>query len=163
MPSESDKWPDEPDEPDPESRWGDPENDLVSIPSVEGPAVAEPGDEIEVDSEVAKFFWVSVVYANVALGGVSIGLLLVWFRGQWTVGGGAVVVGCFALYRTYDLYRTYQTEVVEGSDDPADATDGGTDDVASTAAATQTGAVDTGTDSSPTGAADHDPTDSDDE
>lgn len=166
MPSESDKWPDEPDEPDPESRWGDPEDDLVSIPSVEVPAAAEPaepGDTVEVDSEVAKFFWVSVVYANVALGGVSIGLLLVWFRGQWMVGGGAVVVGCFALYRTYDLYRTYQAEVVEGSDDPANATDDATDDPASTAEATQTGVIDPGTDSSSTGATDPDPTDSDDE
>ena len=164
--SASDKWPDEPDEPDPESRWGDPEEDLVSIPSVEGPAAAEPADpddEIDVDSEVAKFFWVSVVYANVALGGVTIGLLLVWFRGQWTVGGVAVAVGCFALYRTYDLYRTYQAEVLGESDDPADTTDGDTVDPASTAEVTQTRVTDAGTNSSPTGATDHNPPDSDDE
>ena len=116
---ESDEWPDEPDESDPEARWGDPETDLVSIPSVEAPEPPDPGPEgadVEVDSEVAKFFWVSVVYANVALGGVSIGLLLVGFRGEVTVGGAAVGVGLLASYRTYDVYQRYQTRVVEGED-----------------------------------------------
>ena len=116
---ESDEWPDEPDEPDPEARWGDPETDLVSIPSVEGPEPPDPGAEgagVEVDSEVAKFFWVSVVYANVALGGISIGLLLIGFRGEVTVGGVAVGVGLLASYRTYDVYQRYQTQVVENED-----------------------------------------------
>lgn len=131
MASESDKWPDEPDEPDPESRWDDPENDLVSVPSVETPDL-DPGSEgagIEVDAEVARLFWAAVVYANIALGGVSIGLLLVWFRGQVTVGGAAVAVGLFALYRTYDLYRTHQERAVEGDGSGEDArgVDGGRD------------------------------------
>ncbi|GGJ08818.1 hypothetical protein GCM10008995_18330 [Halobellus salinus] len=122
MPPESDKWPDEPDEPDPESRWGDPEDDLVSVPSVESPAL-DPGAEgagIEIDGELARLFWAAVVYANIALGGVSIGLLLVLFRGQVTVGGAGIAVGLVALYRTYDLYRTHQERVVEG-----DGTGGG--------------------------------------
>lgn len=109
----SDEWPDEPDEPDPEARWGDPETDLVSIPSVEAPEPPDPGEPgagVEVDAEVARFFWVSVVFANVAVGGIGIGLLLVGFRGQWTTGGVAVAVGLFALYRTYDTYRRYRAE-----------------------------------------------------
>jgi hypothetical protein len=127
--SESDKWPDEPDEPDPESRWDDPENDLVSVPSVEPPDL-DPGSEgagIEVDAEVARLFWAAVVYANIALGGVAIGLLLVLFRGQVTVGGAAVAVGLFALYRTYDLYRTHQERAVggDGSGEDARGVDGG--------------------------------------
>jgi hypothetical protein len=112
----ADEWPDEPDEPDPESRWGNPEEDLVSIPSVgadEEPTDEAAGAGIEADGEVARFFWVSVVYANVALGGICVGLLLVGFRGQWTLGGGAVAVGLLALYRTYDLYRTYRAEVAD--------------------------------------------------
>ncbi|WP_049985831.1 DUF7322 domain-containing protein [Halobellus rufus] len=119
MPTEFDEWPDEPDEADPESRWGDPESDLVSVPSVDDPAadVDEEGAGVEVDGDLAKFFWATVVYANVALAGISLGLLLVGFRGQWTWGGGAVVVGLFALYRTYDLYRTYQEQGVGESDD----------------------------------------------
>ena len=129
MASESDKWPDEPDEPDPESRWGDPETDLVSVPSVETPNLdsGAEGAGVEVDAEVARLFWAAVVYANIALGGVSIGLLLVWFRGQVTVGGAAVAVGLFALYRTYDLYRTHQERAVEGDGSGEDArgVDGG--------------------------------------
>lgn len=112
-----DEWPDEPDEPTPESRWGDPEDDLVSIPSVDGPDAADA--DIEIDGDVAKFFWVAVVYANLAVGGVAVGLLLVGFRQRWRVGGAAVAVGLLALYRTYDVYRTYQTDVV-ADDDSAD-------------------------------------------
>ncbi|WP_336022047.1 DUF7322 domain-containing protein [Halobellus salinisoli] len=122
MPKEFDEWPDEPDEPDPEGRWGDPESDLAAIPSVEvpGESVDDEGAGIEVDGDLAKFFWATVIYANVALAGISLGLLLVGFRGQWGWGGGALAVGLFALYRTYDLYRTYQ-EREFGDDDPADA------------------------------------------
>lgn len=116
MPPKFDEWPDEPDEPDPEARWGSPEDDLVSVPSVaDGDPDAE-GAGIEVDGEIAKFFWVSVIYANVALGGVAIGLLLVGFRGQLTIGGVAIAVGILALYRTYDVYRRYREHVDEGDE-----------------------------------------------
>ncbi|MGQ4555757.1 DUF7322 domain-containing protein [Halobellus sp. GM3] len=121
MPRDAAEWPDEPDEPDPEQRWGDPEDDLVSVPSVDIPG--EEGDEesagIEVDGDLAKFFWAAVIYANVALAGISIGLLLVAFRDQWVWGGGAVAVGLFALYRTYDLYRTYREDI--SGDEPGEA------------------------------------------
>ena len=67
----------------------------------------------------------TVVYANVALGGVSIGLLVIAFRSQFTVGGVAIAVGLIALYRTYDLYDSYQTRVADddatGADDAAAA------------------------------------------
>ncbi len=127
MPSEFDEWPDEPDEPDPESRWGDPENDLVSVPSVEDTDPGSEGAGVEVDGEIARFFWVSVVYANVALGGVAVGLLLVAFRGQVTVGGIAVVVGVLALYRTYDVYHRYREDVVDDEGDDGDRTARGGD------------------------------------
>ena len=124
MPSDSDpdRWPDEPDEPDPEPRWGNPEKDLVSVPSVEieTPDPGSEGGGAEIDAEVARLFWAAVVYANVAVAGVTIGPLLVAFRGQLTVGGVAIAVGLLALYRTYDLYRTYRERTV---DDDADVTD----------------------------------------
>ena len=133
MPSEFDEWPDEPDEPDPESRWGSPEDDLASVPSVEDIDPGSDGAGIEADGEIAKFFWVSVIYANVALGGVAIGLLLIGFRGQVTIGSVAVAVGLLALYRTYDLYQKYQKRIVESeddgdSDDDDDRTGGSADD-----------------------------------
>jgi hypothetical protein len=127
VPSEFDEWPDEPDEPDPESRWDDPEDDLVSIPNVEEVDPGSEGAGIEADGEIARFFWVSVIYANVALGGISVGVLLVAFRGQVTVGGIAVAVGLLALYRTYDIYQRYQNEVVDSEDSDTDGTSGGGD------------------------------------
>ena len=122
MPTDSDEWPDEPDEPDPEEDWGDPEEDLVSVPSVDVPGAEDEGEDLgaEIDGDVAKFFWAAVVYANIALAGISIGLLLVAFRGQWGWGGGAAVVGVFALYRTYDLYRTYREDIAADFDDAAE-------------------------------------------
>jgi len=120
---DSDQWPDEPDEPDPESRWGDPERDLVSVPEVDVPG---EGENIAVDGDLAKFFWVTVIYANVAVAGVSVGAMLVAFRGQWIWGGVAVAVGLFALFRTYDLYGTYR-EQVAGDDPESDAEVAGDD------------------------------------
>ena len=132
VPPDSDRWPDEPDEPDPEARWGNPEEDLVSVPSVEtrAPESGSEGGGVEIDAEVARLFWAAVVYANVAVAGVTIGPLLVAFRGQLTVGGVAIVVGLLALYRTYDLYRTHQARVVNGDGDGDEADDGDGADVA---------------------------------
>ncbi len=120
---DSDEWPDEPDEPDPEARWGSPEDDLVSVPGIDLPGEDAEDAGAEVDSDLAKFFWVTVIYANVAVAGVSIGLMLVGFRGQAVWGGGAVAVGLFALYRTYDLYRTYQDHVAAEESEEAEGTD----------------------------------------
>jgi hypothetical protein len=105
VPSDFDPWPDEPDEDDPERRWGDPERDLTNVPEVDVPN-SEPGDDVEVDSELATAFWVSVFFANVALAGLSIGAMLVYFRGDWMFGGAAFAVGLFALVRVYTYYRS---------------------------------------------------------
>lgn len=115
MPKEFDEWPDEPDQPDPEGRWGDPESDLATVPSVDIPGedVDDEGAGVEVDGDLAKFFWAAVIYANVGIAGVSLGLMLAGFRGQLLLGGGAVAIGLFALYRTYDLYRTYRERDVD--------------------------------------------------
>lgn len=97
---------------DPEERWGNPEEDLVDVPEVEPPTVRNPADDLpdatEVDSEIQSAFWGAVVYANVALLGVSLGLMLVGFRGQWRWGGAAVLVGVLAAFRTYQTYRAFR-------------------------------------------------------
>ena len=87
------------------------------------------GGGVEVDAEVARLFWAAVVYANVAVAGVTVGPLLVAFRDQLTVGAIAIAVGLLAFYRTYDLYRTYRERIVGGdaSDDDAYVADERTD------------------------------------
>lgn len=99
-------------EPDPAERWGNPEEDLVSIPEQEIPEVENPADRLpdasEADPAVQSAFWKAVVYANVALFGVSLGLMLVGFRGQWRWGGAAVLVGLLAGVRLYQTYRAFR-------------------------------------------------------
>ena len=97
----SDEWPDEPEEENPESRWGDPERDLPSVPEVAMP----DSEETSADPELVRLFWASVVAANVALLGLALGPMLVFFRNDWGLGAASVAVGAFALYRTYTYYR----------------------------------------------------------
>ncbi|WP_181861595.1 DUF7322 domain-containing protein [Haloplanus salinus] len=113
-----DPWPDEPEETNPESRWGDPERDLPRIPE---PAVAEK----DVDPEILETFWRSVVLANVALFGLSLGPMLVYFRGWWLWGGGAVALGALAGHRVYQHYRAFERR--HGDDDEPGPADGGRD------------------------------------
>jgi hypothetical protein len=80
----------EPPEYDPASQFGSPEHDLA--PRVPTPSTA-PED---VDRDLAQTWWTSVLLANVALGAPAVGLMLVYFRGQWRLGGAAVLVGALA-------------------------------------------------------------------
>ena len=121
VPPDSDRWPDEPDEPDPEARWGNPEEDLVSVPSVEtrAPESGSEGGGVEIDAEVARLFWAAVVYANVAVAGVTIGPLLVAFRGQLTVGGVAIVGVASLLHPDACVEIEVEAELPEGEWDVA--------------------------------------------
>lgn len=51
----------------------------------------------EIPRETLRAFLVAVVLAQAGLFGISLGLLLVGFRGQWTIGGSLVVCGLLAL------------------------------------------------------------------
>ena len=110
-----DPAPEEPQEDDPEKRWGNPEKDLSSgldIPSVSTPQT----DEANADPELLRVFWGSVILANLGVGGVCIGPMLVYFRGQWELGGFLVVFGLFCLARTYSLYVGFRDERADGDD-----------------------------------------------
>jgi hypothetical protein len=100
---ESDPWPDEPDEFDPEARWSNPERDLPKIPRVREPEVPEGAGDL--DTDVASAFWASVFYLNVAFFALGLGPMLIVFRGQWKLGAGLVIGGLLALVRTYQIYR----------------------------------------------------------
>lgn len=84
------------------------DEDLGSIP--EAPSV----DPEAVDADTARYFWSAVVLANVAVAGVAIGVMLVGFRGQWTLGGALVLLGLFAGLRTYRIYRNFRAAVAAG-------------------------------------------------
>lgn len=104
----------EPAEYDPEEQFGSPEHDLA--PQAPTPSTA-PED---VDSDLAATWWASVVLANVALGAPAIGLMLIYFRGQWRAGGAAVLVGLLAAVALVRSIRGFQ-ERRNGDDESADA------------------------------------------
>jgi hypothetical protein len=118
----SDPWPEEPEqpepEPEPESRWGNPEDDLPRIPTPDT-------DETDVDPEILETFWRSVLLANVAVLGVALGPMLIYFRGQWLFGLGAVAVGVIAGLRVYQHYRAFTSRHAGDttSDGPEEADD----------------------------------------
>lgn len=95
-----DPWPDEPDEFDPERNL--PGN--LEIPETPQPEVPEEN----LSGEVPRVFWASVILVNVALLTLSLGPMLIVFRGQWILGLSLVAVGVVALARTYQLYRKFE-------------------------------------------------------
>lgn len=113
----------EPEEHDPEADFHDPDADSLTIPRVEPPAVREPGADLggrDVPADVAQTFWIVVIVVNAAVLAVSLGVLLVVFRGETRTGGGLVVGGLvlFGLaYRRYQAFRRRR----EG-DEPATGT-----------------------------------------
>lgn len=95
-----DPFTDDPDGSKPEARWDDPGSNVPQVGSSDG-------DGPDVDPEVATTFWRSVLLANVALFAVAVGPMLVYFRGRWTVGVAAVVIGAITGLRVYQHYRAF--------------------------------------------------------
>lgn len=102
-----DPAPDEPDEWLPEDRWGDPERDLPRVPKA--PSTRDT-TENEVSAEVATAFWGVVLIVNIGLFAAALGPMLVFFNGQWELGGGLTVFGLLALGHAYSRYRTFKHE-----------------------------------------------------
>lgn len=87
---------------------------------VEEPGSAADGDEddellepseseaVDVDSETLRAFWAAVVYVNVGVFAIVLGLLLAGFRGRNLVGAALVGVGAIALYRAWAVYRAFK-------------------------------------------------------
>ena len=95
--------PDEPEEFDPDSLGPD----VPEAPDVE-PDLEESFDDVEdVDDELMTAFWGAAFFLNVAIAALSIGLLLLYFRGDVRNGGGAVVIGVVAAVFAARYYLGY--------------------------------------------------------
>lgn len=122
---------------DPESRWGNPEKDLPNIPYVDVPGQEDdeslksefsddaPEFTVDIDPEQSRLFWASVVLANVGLAAISIGPMLIYFRGQLLVGGGVTLLGMASLARVYTMYQEYETRDWSTDDEDTSSDDGG--------------------------------------
>lgn len=88
----------ESDEPDPEAEYA-PDPPSVSIPDT---------SDADVPPELAQVFWSVVVAVNVGVLAVSLGCMFIYFRGEWRLGGSAVILGVGTLLYGYVKYRRYQ-------------------------------------------------------
>ncbi|MDG5775695.1 hypothetical protein VB773_16710 [Haloarculaceae archaeon H-GB2-1] len=94
-----DPWPDEPDEFDPESA-----GPQVDIPSVPDPSESEGS----ANPEVQQLFWKLVLTFNVALFALSLGPMLVAFRGQLQLGGSVFAIGAVTFVYGVAKYRQFE-------------------------------------------------------
>ena len=105
--------PDEPEEFDPDSLGPD----VPEAPDVEPDLEESFANVDEVDDELVTAFWGAAFFLNVALAALAIGAMLVYFSGDWTNGGGALLVGTVAAVFAARYYFGYQ----RGDDDAADS------------------------------------------
>ena len=109
MPPIGDDGSAEPDEFDPGSLGPE-------IPSVDVPG----GESVEIDSDadevLLRTFWGSVISLNVAMAAVPLGLMFIYFRGNWELGGLAVAVGLVAGAATYRFYHVFRKDRRSGED-----------------------------------------------
>lgn len=115
---DDERWPDEPGAFDPDSLGPDPPD-----------STPEQAETLAVDADVSdglfRAFWASALFLNVAVAAVSIGLMLIYFQGDYGNGVPALLVGgvaTFGVGRYYwrvktGRYDDGETETAE-SDEP---------------------------------------------
>ena len=101
-----------------EQPFGDPEESDL-IPEVQ-PLTTSESEELDpetfsrdlsnVDPDLLNAFAVCVLLANLGILLVSVGALIVIFRGQLRIGGGLVGIGSLALLRMWQYYRSHKTD-----------------------------------------------------
>lgn len=96
-------------------------------PSVEVPSVDVSDAAASLDEDLFRAFWGAVVFLNVALVALSLGVMLVYFRGDWERGGASVAVGVVAaafVGRYYLLSLSARDGDAEGDGEGPDGGDG---------------------------------------
>ena len=101
----------DPDESDPDSP--DPGTPSVGTDGGDADEIdSDGGDAVEVNSDddegVLRTFYGAVISLNVAMAAVPLGLMLIHFRGDWELGGLAVLVGLVAALATYRFYYVFR-------------------------------------------------------
>ncbi|WP_254838181.1 DUF7322 domain-containing protein [Natronomonas marina] len=109
--SDGDDDSNEPEEFDPSSLG--PEVPTVDTPSADGPEI-----DADVDEVLLRTFWGSVIALNVAMAAVPLGLMLIYFRGDWELGGLAIAVGCVAGVAAARFYYIFRTDRTGGGGPP---------------------------------------------
>lgn len=109
---DEDPWPDEPDEFDPDSLGPE-------TPDVEPDVDSSFESAADVDEDIFRAFWGAVVFLNVGVAALSVGAMLVYFRGDWSTGGPAIVVGLVAVAFVCRFYLTYLSARGDGDTDGA--------------------------------------------
>jgi len=99
---EEKSWPDEPDEFDPDSLGPDPPDPTPTLQESLDTAADVPDD-------LFRAFWASVLLLNVALAALSLGAMLVYFRGDYEAGGPALLIGAVAALATARYYWRFKT------------------------------------------------------
>ncbi|UWG50602.1 putative membrane protein [Halalkaliarchaeum sp. AArc-CO] len=74
----------------------------------------------EVHPDLLRLFVASVVALNLALLAFSLGVMVWYFEGMTRIGGGLVLVGVLAGFRTYQYYREYDARDWS-EEDPTDS------------------------------------------
>jgi hypothetical protein len=92
---------------------GDPDESDPDSPDPGMPSVGTDGDDADeidsdADEEVIRTFYGAVISLNVAMAAVPLGLMLIHFRGDWELGGLAVLVGLVAALATYRFYYVFR-------------------------------------------------------
>lgn len=97
----------EPDEPFPE-----PDADHEPAEPDLGPSPPDPTPEVDgmlgptgTSTDLMVAFWSLVVLFNVGLFGLTVGPMLLYFRGDWAFGGALVALGVLAAARGLHRYR----------------------------------------------------------
>ena len=99
---EGNAWPDEPDEFDPDDVGPETPDSTPTLRESFGAAA-------DVSEDLFRAFWASVLFLNVALAALSIGAMLVYFRGDYASGGPALFVGTVAAFATARYYWRVKT------------------------------------------------------
>lgn len=85
------------------------DDEREAVATLDGDATAMDADATAMDpdvpSDLRRAFWTIVALANVSLFAVSLGVMLLVFRGQVAAGGASLVVGVAALALAVRRYR----------------------------------------------------------